>query len=322
MNGSRVARACLVILGMIYGMAAQAADQSILIGTGGQTGVYYRVGGALCRLINKSPLGAQVKCSYATSGGSVANIDDLRAGRIQVGIVQSDWQYHAFHGSAPEVLGAGEFGNMRALFSLYSEPFTVLARRDAGIERFEDLKGHVVNVGNPGSGQRATLEILMRRMGWTMADFSEIRELKSAEQSSALCAGLVDAIVFTVGHPNPSISEATTACDTNLVSVENQAVDALVRTTDYYARAVIPGGTYKGNPDDIGTFGVGATVVTVKGLDPDLVYGLMQAVFGNLGRFKKMHPSFGRLNPLTMLGNNSAPFHEGALRYYRKHGWM
>ena len=311
-----------LFLALSLGAGPALAGQQILIGTGGQTGVYYRVGGALCRLVNKAAEAEGINCTYATSGGSVQNVQDLRTGRIQIAIVQSDWQYHAYHGSAPDVFEDGAFPEMRALFSVHSEPFTVLARREARITRFSDLQNKRVNIGNPGSGQRATLEILMGRMGWTMDRFQETRELKSSEQSTALCANKVDAIVFTVGHPNSSITEATTACDTNLVEVSNPAVDELVRSTDYYDHAVIPGGIYKGNLEDVGTFGVGATVVATASLDPDTVYRLTEAVFGNLGRFKKMHPSFDRLNPLKMMGNNSAPFHEGALRYYRKHGWM
>ena len=310
----------LAFLGFISSSAY--AEGEIRIGTGGQTGVYYKLGGAICRLVNKSLVSEGVRCLFATGGGSVENILKVSDGEIDLGIAQSDWQHHAYLGSAPEKFGAKPIQGLRALFSVHAEPFTVVARKDSSIRVFEDLRNRRVNIGNPGSGQRATLELVMREMGWDMSAFSAVSELKSAEQSSALCAGQVDAIVFTVGHPNGSITEATTGCSSVLVSVWNPSIEHLVTDRDYYSRAVIPGGTYKGNPDDVVTFGVGATVVTHERLDPDVAFGIVSAVFDNLGRFKKMHPAFNHLNPLKMIENNSAPFHEGAARYYRQRGWI
>lgn len=95
--------------------------------------------------------------------------------------------------------------DLRSVFSIHPEPFTVVARADAGISNFEDLRGKRVNVGKPGSGQRATMEVLMDRMGWTMEDFSHTFELQAAEQSEALCDNNIDAMIYTVGHPPGSI---------------------------------------------------------------------------------------------------------------------
>jgi TRAP transporter TAXI family solute receptor len=124
------------------------------------------------------------------------------------GVAQSDWQYHAYNGTAPDTFPDGKFEDLRAVFSVHSEPFTVVARADANISSFDDLKGKRVNVGNPGSGQRGTMEVVMKEMGWTMGDFALASELKSSEQSAALCDGKIDAFVFTVGHPAGSIEEA------------------------------------------------------------------------------------------------------------------
>ena len=150
------------------------------------------------------------------------------------------------------------------MFSVHPEPFTVVARADSGIESFDDLKGKRVNVGNPGSGQRSTMEVLMDAKGWTMDDFALASELKSAEQAQALCDNKIDAMVFTVGHPSGSIQEATTTCDTKLIPVSGPEVDQLVEENPYYAKAVIPGGMYAGTDEDVETFGVKATFVVVR----------------------------------------------------------
>ncbi len=301
---------------------ASAAEQFVTIGTGGQTGVYYQVGGAICRLVNRGTKDHNIKCTH-TTGGSVANINGIRAGDLDLGVAQSDWQFHAYNGTAPDKFPDGKFEELRAVFSVHPEPFTVVARADSGITSFEDLKGKRVNVGNPGSGARATFEVVMEKMGWKMGDFALAAELKSSEQAAALCDNKVDAIVFTVGHPAGTIKEATTSCESKLIDVNNDTIKELAGSADYYAMATIPGGMYTGTDADIETFGVGATFVASTKTSPEVVYEMTKAVFANFKRFKKMHPAFGNLKEADMIKNNlSAPLHDGAVKYYKEQGWM
>ena len=303
------------------GGAALAQDQTfIAIGTGGVTGVYYPTGGAICRLVNRDRAEHGIRCGVESTGGSVFNINAIRGGEVEFGVAQSDWQYHAYNGTS-RFEEQGPFEDLRAVFSVHPEPFTVVARADAGIETFEDLQGKRVNVGNPGSGQRGTMEVLMEAMGWTMDDFAVASELQAAEQSQALCDNNIDAMIYTVGHPSGSIQEATTACDSVLVDVANDAVDMLVEENPFYRTATIPGGMYRGNPEDTQTFGVGATFVTHADVSDEVVYTVVSAVFENLDQFKSLHPAFANLDPEQMANDGlSAPLHAGAERYFREAG--
>ncbi|MFC1833075.1 TAXI family TRAP transporter solute-binding subunit [Thermodesulfobacteriota bacterium] len=211
--------------------------------------------------------------------------------------------------------------DLRAIFSVHPEPFTVVARADSGIKNFEDLKGKRVNIGNPGSGQRGTMEVVMEKMGWTKDDFKLASELKSAEQSKALCDNKIDAIVFTVGHPSGSIKEATTSCDAVIVNVEGPVIDALVKENDYYRYATIPAGMYRGNDQDAKTFGVGATFVSSSKVPEDTIYVVVKSVFENFDDFKKLHPAFVVLKKEEMVKDGlSAPLHDGAAKYYKEVG--
>ena len=298
--------------------AASAQENFITIGTGGQTGVYYVVGQSICKLVNR---GGNLKCTAPSTGGSVANINALQAGDQDMGVAQSDMQHKALQGEEPWQGQA--FENLRAVFAVHPEPVTVVARADAGIETFEDLKGKRVNVGNPGSGQRETMQVILDAKGWSMDDFSLASELKSAEQSAALCDNKVDAIVFTVGHPNGSIQEATTSCDAKLISVTGPEIDKLVEENAYYSKATIPGGMYTGTDEDTETFGVRATFVTSADVSEDVVYEVVKAVFDNFDRFKGLHPAFENLTPEEMVAQGlSAPLHPGAEKYYREQGWL
>nr|WP_159977115.1 TAXI family TRAP transporter solute-binding subunit [Roseobacter cerasinus] len=298
------------------------AEEFITIGTGGVTGVYYPTGGAICRLVNKGRKEHGIRCSVESTGGSVYNINTIRAGELEFGVAQSDWQYHAYNGTS-RFEEQGAFEDLRAVFSVHPEPFTVVARADAGISTFADLKGKRVNIGNPGSGQRGTMEVVMEKMGWETSDLALASELKAAEQSAALCDNQIDAMIYTVGHPSGSIQEATTACDSVLVEVSGAEIDALIGDNSYYRSAKIPGGMYRGTDGDVATFGVGATFVTSAAVSEDAVYAVVSAVFDNFEDFKKLHPAFANLTAEEMAtAGLSAPLHPGAEKYYKEKGWI
>lgn len=300
---------------------AVAQQQFVTIGTGGVTGVYYPAGGAICLNVNRTRAEHGIRCSAESTGGSVFNINSIREGELNIGVVQSDVQYNALNGIG-QFADAGEFEGLRALFSLHPEPFTVVARPDAGIAHFEDLEGKRVNIGNPGSGQRNTMELLMNEYGWTIDSFALAAELPSREQAQSLCDNRFDAFVFTVGHPSGSISEPVATCDAVLVNVTGEIIDRLVAENPYYFLATIPAGMYN-NAEDVMTFGVGATVVSSVDTPDDVIYEVVKAVFENFEDFKALHPAFAVLDPKTMISSgNSAPLHPGAIRYYEEAGLM
>ena len=301
--------------------SASAQQKFVTVGTGGVTGVYYAVGGAVCRLMNKDRAVTNIRCSTESTGGSVFNINAIKAGDIEFGMAQSDVQFNAVKGLAQFKEGA--HGDLRAVFSVHPEPFTVLARKEAGIAKFEDFKGKRFNIGNPGSGTLASMEELLKEMGWTKADFSLAAELKADEQGTALCDNKIDGFFFGVGHPSAAIQDPTTGCGARLVSLQGPAVDKLVAEKPYYAKATIPGGLYANNPNPTMTYGVAATLVTSAKVPDEVVYNLVKAVFENCEEVKKLHPVFANLDTKAMVKNGlSAPLHPGAMKYYKEKGLL
>lgn len=322
-----LATASALALGAAISLTAAPAAQAqqptfITIGTGGVTGVYYPAGGAICRMMSRTRGEHGIRCGAESTGGSVFNVNAIRNGEIEFGVAQSDVQYNAYNGTG-SFKDQGPNPKLRSVFALHPEPFTVVARKDANIKTFEDLKGKRVNVGNPGSGQRNTMETLMKKMGWTMKDFALVSELQANEQSQALCDNNIDAMVYVVGHPNGSIKEATTACDSVIVAVDNDAVKALIVENPFYRTATIPAGMYRGTDIDTNTFGVGATVVTSTDVPDDVVYALTKSVFQNIDQFRSLHPAFANLDPKQMANDGlSAPLHPGAEKYFREAGLL
>ena len=301
---------------------ASAQQQFVTIGTGGVTGVYYAAGGAICRLLNKDRKTHGIRCSVESTGGSAYNVNTIKEGELDFGMAQSDVQYNAYNG-AEQFKDGGAHSDLRAVFSVHPEPFTVVAHPNAGVTKFEDFKGKRFNVGNPGSGTRASMERLLSAMGWTLADFSLASELKADEHGPAVCDGKIDGFFYGVGHPSANIQDPTTTCGAKLVPLTGEVVDKLVADNPYYAKVAIPGGLYNANPDDTETFGVLATLVASANVPEESVYQLVKAVFDNFDEFKSLHPAFANLQPEKMVSDgNSAPLHPGAEKYYKEKGWL
>ena len=301
---------------------AFAQQKFVTIGTGGVTGVYYAAGGAICRLVNKDRAKHGIRCSVESTGGSVFNVNTIRAGELDFGFTQSDVQYNAVKG-LNQYKDSGAYSDLRAVFAVHPEPFTVVARKEANITKFEDFKGKRFNVGNPGSGTRSSMEELLIAMGWKLGDFSLASELKADEHGPALCDGKIDGFIFGVGHPSANIQDPTTTCGAKLVPLTGPAIDKLVTEKPYYAKVTIPAGLYPNNPLPTLTYGVLATVVTSSKTPAETVYQVTKALFDNFDEFKKLHPALANLNPQNMVNDGlSAPLHEGAARYYKEKGWL
>ncbi|MTI45728.1 hypothetical protein JM93_00643 [Roseibium hamelinense] len=302
--------------------AAQAAEQQFIsIGTGGVTGVYYPTGGAICRLVNKNRKEHGIRCSVESTGGSIYNINTIRAGELEFGVAQSDWQYHAYNGTS-KFEEAGPFENLRAVFSVHPEPVTILARGDAGVSNITDLKDKRLNIGNAGSGTRGTWDVIEGALGWSRDDLKLAAELKSAETGQALCDNKIDAYFWLVGHPSALTQETISSCEAVLVNATGPEIEKLVADRPYYRTATIPAGMYN-NEDDITTFGVGATFVSSADVPDEVVYTLVKSVFEDFDSFTKLHPAFANLKEEEMIKDSlSAPLHPGAEKYYKERGWM
>jgi TRAP transporter TAXI family solute receptor len=313
-RGLRAVGAGLLLVLALAGPGAAAEPVLVSIGTGGKTGVYYLVGGALCDLVNARRWETGVRCLAEPSDGSVANLRDLRSGARTFGIVQSDTQHQALLGEGP-FTDAGPDRELRSVFGLFAEAFTVVARPEAGVRSLADLRGKRVSFGPAGSGGRATMEAVMQALGWTEADFAYVAETPMADTPRALCAGEIDAAIFIVAHPNLTVEEMTSSCDAGLVPVVAPALDRLVEANAYYSRYEIPAGTYAGQTAAAPTFALTATLGTSVRVPPAVVEAVAAAVLGGLDRLRAAHPALREIDRHRMIGEGlTAPLHQGVLQ--------
>lgn len=292
----------------------------VTLGTGGVTGLYFPTGGTICRLINRDKDKHKIQCSVESTGGSVYNLNALNQKELDLGIAQSDLIYDAYK-EAGHIKSVTPNPNLRTIISLYTEPLTIVARQDSNIKTFADLKGKRVNIGAPGSGQRATMMSLIDYLGWSLKDFKQLSGLNPVEQATALCDNKLDAIVYSVGHPNGSIQEASSSCDANLVQISGPDIDRFLQKNPFYVPAKIKGGMYRGTEDEISTFGVKVGVLATTKLSDDIAYEIVKSIANNFESFKRLHPIFSDLT-LNAMANEAiiAPLHDGAAKFFQEKG--
>jgi len=300
--------------------SAAPQRQFATIGTGGVTGVYYPAGGAISKIVNKKYDEYNLKVTVESTGGSVFNVNAILAGDLEFGMVQSDRQAQAWEGT-DEWADKGPQKDLRAVFSLHPESVTLLAAVDAGINTIDDLRGKIVNIGNPGSGNRGNAIDALENAGINWETDIQAEGLKASEAAKMLQDGRIDAYFYTVGHPSGSYKEATAGTrKVKFIPIEN--VDDLLAKFSYYAKSYIPAAYYPNaaNTTDTNTYGVKATFCTSANVSDDVVYAITKEVFENLDDFKALHPAFGTLTKESMLEGLTAPIHDGAMRYYKEAG--
>jgi len=298
------------------------AYQYITIGTGGVTGVYYPTGGAICRIMNKQKQTTGVKCTVESTGGSVYNINAIKKGELDFGIAQSDVVYQAYNGEGK--FEGKPFKGERVVMSIHPELLTLVVRKDSGIKNFFDLKGHRINIGNPGSGNEAAVKTLFATCKKVGLNDLKVEQLKAAECPNALKDKKIEGYFYMVGHPTANIKDAANSTDVDLISLDNvPAAQKLVSEKPYYAWGVIPAGMYKGVDHDTKTYGVKAILVTSDKMDDKTVYYLTKAILDNFDKFKKMHPAYKNLTKKDLLkGFDHKIMHPGAVKAFKEAGLL
>ena len=319
-----VAGFCLAATLAVIGLAcAPLLDRpEVVIGTASPTGIYYPLGGSICRLLNLESSRHGLRCAEEPSSGSVTNLESLRRGRLDIGIVPSDVLADAVAGQG-SFASRGPATELRILFAGPDEMLTVVARKELGIRTVAESRGTRINIGPSGSRQRVAIERVLAVLGLTRNAFVDVRALAAAEQHRAFCLEELDVIVYAVGHPSGLIRDVTRTCHGVLVDVSGPAIDRMLSEHREYERTVIPGGTYSDSPADVRTFGVRAVAVSGPHVSDTVAYEIARAVFDSFDAFRRLHPAFDALSVASMVHvRDRAPIHPGAMRYYRERGWL
>jgi len=319
---SAVFASLIAVSGVLTASPAMAQTKLMTVGTGGISGVYYAVGGALCRVVNKDRSRNAIRCTTEVSSGSVANIHALTRGVSGFAIAQSDIQYQAVKGEGA-FTDQGPNKNLRSVVSIYPEVFAIVVGHDVPGTYFRELAGKRVSLGVPGSGSRSSVDAIIKTLGAEVTSFAPVTERTLDEQSYALCEGKVDAYVAVIGHPTANIARSLKDCKARVLGMREDTIAKITAESPVVFRTEIPANSYPDQPQSIASVGLAATLLATDSTPEAMVYEVVKSVFERIDELKTLHPVLANLNPQRMIKDGlAAPLHPGAIRYYKEKGWL
>ncbi len=311
--GLAIIAAVAVLAGCGGGGDQSAKKQFLNIATGGTAGTYYPIGGALAEILNKEIPG--MNASAQSTGATVANINMLKDGSVDLAIVQNDITYYAVNGT--EMFKDKKVDNIRGIASLYPETCQFVTLDSSGIKSIAELKGKRVAVGAAGSGVEANVRQILAAYGIEYSDI-DAQYLSFAEGANALKDGNVDVACLTAGYPTASVQDIASQHKVRLLPVDADKADALIAKYPFYTKTTIPAGTYAGFDEEIPAISVMAMLVCTDKVDDKLGGEIAKAIFTNLDRLKAAH-SVGKLITKENAQNGlSIPMNAGAEKFLKQ----
>lgn len=294
---------------------AFADARRLTLATGGTSGVYYPLGGAIGQVLSSKSNGALSITAQAT-GASGENMRLVEAGDVDFAIVQNDVADAAYFGKAPFRM---KLENVRAIARLYPEYLHVVSSKDSGVTKIEDFKGKKVSVGARGSGNEVNCRQIFDFYGLDYKNLQPIF-LPYGETADQFKDRNLDGFVFTIGTPNPAIQDITTTQDVVFVPLEGAKADAVIAKFPYMVKDAIPAGTYKGQTEAVPTLSVQAILVANKNMPDDVAYELTRLIYENNAAVAKAHSKGSEIKLENATDGVTIPLHPGAERYLKEKG--
>jgi hypothetical protein len=276
--------------------------------------------GAISRIAWKHLKEEGIKVTAESSGASVANAKLIGAGDTDFAILQNDIANYAYNGVKP--MFEKPISNLRGVCTLFPEHVQLIARKDANIRSVADLKGKRVAIGPVGSGTAENVKQVLEAWGMTVDDLGKAQQLKASQAADYIKDGRLDAAFFTVAVGAAVILDTALIVDINVVPISGPNVDKLIQKYPFYAKQVVPAGSYKGVEKDVPTVSVMAMLAARADLEDDIVYAIVKAMYSDLDQLRKAHAKFKEISLEKALVGMSVPLHKGAERFFKEKGLL
>lgn len=309
-----VVAATLVVAGCGGGGGEQKAETMFInVATGGTAGTYFPLGGAMADIWNKGIEGANATAQ--STGASVANVNMMKEGKVEVIFVQNDV---AFYASTGTELFKEKYEDIRGMITMYPETIQIITLEDKGINTVADLKGKKIAVGAAGSGTEANARQILEASDITYEDIDE-QYLSFAEAASNLKDGNIDAAFITAGHPTAAVQDIGAQNKIKLVAVDDSMADKLIAKYPFYTKITVPANTYTNVPE-VKTVAVQAMLAVSSKMDENTVYAMVKALYDGQDKLKAAHTKGGNIKPETGLDGMSVTLHPGAEKFFKEKG--
>ena len=303
----------ILVMSLFVGAGSASALDYVSIATGGTSGTYYPIGGAIAQAVSK---GGTVKATAETGNASVANLNLIGSGEIEVGFAQNDTAFWAYNG---QQMFKTPMKNLRTVAVLYPEHVQVLLAKDAGIKSIQDFKGKRVSVGAAGSGVEADVRAIFGVAGLTYDDM-KVDHLDFGATTSRFKDNQIDVGFVVAGFPTASIMDLTTTKDMDMLSFSPDFLAKLCKEHPYFVASAIPAGTYKGITKEVTTPAVMAMLVTHDKVSDKVIYDFVKGLYENLDTVHASHATAKQITLQNALNGATVPVHPGAAKYYTEKG--
>ena len=283
--------------------------------TGGESGTYYAFGGTIAQHATNN---AGIEVIGIVGSGSQANIEQLQANTAELAFCQSDVMAYAYAGTNL-FAETGAVDCFSTVAALYMEQVQVVTC-DPSIKTVADLAGKRVSIGAAGSGVYFNAIDVLGCYGLTEADIIPTYQ-GFGDSANSLKDGQIDAAFVVSGAPTTAIVELATTKDAYLVAIEDENVEKLLAASPYYAKNVIPAGTYNGQTEDVTTVAVGAVLLARNDMPEDAIYALTADIFNNAADLVTTHAKYGEIDMAYGASITSVPYHPGAAKYFAEKGF-
>ena len=309
--------ATLISCGMAATMLSvpAIAAEDLTLATGGTTGTYYAVGGVLATVLN--PLLDDVNITVTSTGASKANIQLIDVEEADLATVQNDVMYYAYTGT-DLFEEEGAYETFSTVAGLYDETVQIVTCDDS-IQTVADLAGKTVSVGDAGSGVEFNAKQVLAAYDMSFDDIT-IVNASFGDSADSLKDGKIDAAFVVAGAPTTAVVDLATVKDVSLVQLDDEHIEKLQSSYDFYTKTVIPAGTYSGVDEDATTVSVRATLIASNNVSEDAVYSILKGMFDNQDALIEGHAKFELLSLEDAVKGMSVPFHPGAVKYYAEQG--
>ncbi|MDR2123814.1 MAG: TAXI family TRAP transporter solute-binding subunit [Desulfovibrio sp.] len=289
------------------------AKDFVSIATGGTAGTYFPIGGAIAKAVTD---GSDIQATAETGNASVANINLVGKGEIEIAFVQNDIAFWAYNG---KLMFKEPLHNIRAVVSLYPEHVQLITAASSNIKTLNDLKGKRVGIGAPGSGVEGDVQAVFQVAGLKYEDM-KVDFLDFAATTNRFKDNQIDAGFVVAGYPTASIMDLAATKDIALLSFDDALLSELSKAHPYFVPSAVPAGTYKGIDTETKTPAVMAVLVTHDKVSEEVVYNFLKGMFANL---KDVHASHAKAREITLetaLSGLTVPLHPGAAKFFKEKG--
>lgn len=280
--------------------------------TGGTSGTYYPLGGAMAKIITDE---TDIQTDALSSNASADNVIALQEEDAELALVQTDVMADAVEGI--NAFDGNPVDNVLALGSLYPETIQIVTTKDSGIKSVEDLKGKKVSVGAPGSGTYINAKQILEVHGLSMDDI-DASNLDFGESTGGIQDGNIAAAFITAGTPTGAVEGLSATADVTIVPIEQDKIDALIEKYPYYAADSIATDAYGFLEDEVNTVAVLAMIAVSKDLSEDVVYDITKAIYDNTDKIAHAKGEFITIE--SGLDGIGIDLHPGAAKYFKEQG--